>query len=157
MLRRKLESDADRYCDRDRCHSGGFYLGLCRLRCLLSPPAPYDFAADRPFFDAATKIGIGRRTLLRRGQAPLRRLLLRIMPPTWRPVSACTARLCFRRAVLRCRNSRCRRNRSTLRQRPYAGGTAILCADENWNRTRHRCGNGRCRRAILLAGTIALH
>ena len=54
MLRRKLESDADRYCDRDRCHSGGFYLGLCRLRGVLSPPAPHDFASGGPFFAAAT-------------------------------------------------------------------------------------------------------
>ena len=106
LLRRKLESDADRYCDRDRCHSGGFYLGLCRLRGILSPPASHDCAAGGPFY----------------------------LPARWR----------------------CRRNRSTLRQRPYAGGTAILCDEENWNRTRHRCGNGRCRRAILLAGTIAL-
>ena len=37
----------------------------------------------------ATKIRIGRGTLLRQGQAPLRRLLLRIMPSPWRPVPAC--------------------------------------------------------------------
>ena len=67
MRQRKLESDADRYCDRDRCHSGGFYLGLCRLRGILSPPAPHDFAAGGPFY----------------------------LPARWR----------------------CRRNRSTLRQR----------------------------------------
>ena len=131
LRQRKLESDAERYCGRDRCHSGGFYLGLCRLRGILSPPALHDFAAGGPFY-----------------------LLAR-----WS----------------------CRRNRSTLRQRPYAGGTAILCDEENWNRTRHRSGNdlpqaelfycaakknriGRGnvaatafrRRAILLAGTIAL-
>ena len=115
LRQRKLESDADRYCDRDRCYSGGFYLGLCRLRAILSPPALHDFAAGGPFFAAATaaaggtvllcdkdltqaelfyfaatKIGIGRRTLLRRGQAPLRRLCLRIMPPSWHPVPAST-------------------------------------------------------------------
>ena len=27
---------------------------------------------------------------------------------------------------------------------------------KKWNRTRHRSGNCRCRRAILLAGTMAL-
>ena len=45
--------------------------------------------ADGPIFVAATKIRIGRGTLLRQGQAPLRRLLLRIMPSPWRPVPAC--------------------------------------------------------------------
>ena len=42
--------------------------------------------------------------------------LLRIMPPSWHPVPACTPRLRCRRAVL-------------------------LCDDEDWNRTRHRSGN----------------
>ena len=49
-----------------------FYLGLCRLRVVLSPPAPHDHAAGGPFFAATTtaaggpfyfatkKIGIGR-------------------------------------------------------------------------------------------------
>ena len=60
LRQRKLESDADRYCDRDRCHSGGFYLGLCLLRGILSPPAPHDFAAGGSFYFAAKKIGIGR-------------------------------------------------------------------------------------------------
>ena len=41
------------------------------------------------FSFAVTKIRIGRGTLLRQGQAPLRRLLLRIMPSPWRPVPAC--------------------------------------------------------------------
>ena len=31
--------------------------------------------------------------------------------------------------------------RSTMRQRPYAGGTVLLCDNENWNRMRHRSGN----------------
>ena len=60
LRRQKLESDAERYCGRDRCHSGSSYLGLCRLRGILSPPAPHDCAAGGPFFAAATKIGIGR-------------------------------------------------------------------------------------------------
>ena len=59
---RKLESDAVRYCGRDRCHSGGFYLGLCRLRGILSPPAPHDCAAGGLFFAAATVLR--RRTVL---------------------------------------------------------------------------------------------
>ena len=150
------------YCGRDRRHSGGFYLGLRRLRGVPSPPAPHDCAAGGPFFAAATaaaggtailcgngltqaelfyfaakKIRIGRRSLLRQGQVLLRRLLLRIMPPSCHPVPACTPRLRCRRAILRCRNSRCRRNRSTLRQRPYAGGTVLLCGDKNWNRTQN--------------------
>ena len=36
-----------------------FYLGLCRLRGILSPPAPHDRAAGGPFFFAAAKIRIG--------------------------------------------------------------------------------------------------
>ena len=54
MQQRKLESDADCCCGRDRCHSGGF--------------------------------------------------LLRIMPPSWHPVPACTPRLCCMRAIHRCSN-----------------------------------------------------
>ena len=52
------------------------------------------------FYFAATKIRIGHGALLRQGQAPLRRLLLRIMLPSWHPVPACAARLRCRRAVL---------------------------------------------------------
>ena len=37
-----------------------FYLGLCRLRGILSPPAPRVFAAGGPFFYDATEIRIGR-------------------------------------------------------------------------------------------------
>ena len=106
--------------------------------------------AGGPFYFAATKIGIGRRTLLRRGQAPLRRLCLRIMPPSWQPVPACasnghsaggqfinaattaaggpfnTATTIFRR-----------RNYSSLRQRKLESDA-------------HRCDKYCCRRAILL-------
>ena len=63
------------------------------------------------------------------------------MPPSWRPVPACVPRLCCRRAILRCRNGPTQADRSTLRQRPYAGGTVLLCDNENWNRMRHRSGN----------------
>ena len=41
-----------------------FYLGLCRLRGILSLPAPHDCAAGGPFSFAATKIRIGRGRLL---------------------------------------------------------------------------------------------
>ena len=91
LRQRKLESDAERYCDRDRCHSGGF--------------------------------------------------LLRIMPPSWHPVPACTPRLCCRRAVLLAGTMELqaepfyfaaktlrRRNHSTLQQRPYAGGPFYFAA-----------------------------
>ena len=37
-----------------------FYLGLCRLRGILSPPAPHDCAAGGPCFFAAAKNRIGR-------------------------------------------------------------------------------------------------
>ena len=37
-----------------------FYLGLCRLRGILFPPAPHDHAAGGPFYFATKKIGIGR-------------------------------------------------------------------------------------------------
>ena len=51
----------------DECRCGGislwrgqgatpaaFYLGLCRLRGILSPPAAHDYAAGGPFFFATT-------------------------------------------------------------------------------------------------------
>ena len=37
-----------------------FNLGLCRLRSVLSPPAPHDHAAGGLFYFATKKIGIGR-------------------------------------------------------------------------------------------------
>ena len=49
-----------------RCTAGtgatpaAFYLGLCRLRGVLFPPAPHDHAAGGPFYFATTKIRIGR-------------------------------------------------------------------------------------------------
>ena len=75
-----------------RCTAGtgatpaAFYLGLCRLRGILSPPAPHDHAAGGPFFAATTTTAGGtvlfcddenwNRTqfVLRPGQVPLRRL-----------------------------------------------------------------------------------
>ena len=67
------------------------------------------------FYFAATKIRIGRGPLLRQGQAPLRRLLLRIMPPSWHPVPACAPRrLCCRRAILFCSDKKWNRTRSVV-------------------------------------------
>ena len=67
--------------------------------------------------------------------------LLRIMPPSWHPVPACTPRLCCRRAVLLAGTMALqaepfyfaaktlrRRNHSTLQQRPYAGGPFYFAA-----------------------------
>ena len=95
LRQRKLESDAERCCGVVRRHSGGFYLGLCRLRGILSPPAPHDFAAGGPFFDAATKIGIGRgivaaTTLRRRNCYTMRRRKLEsdAAPLRQRPLQA---------------------------------------------------------------------
>ena len=72
-----------------------FYLGLCRLRGILSLPASHDCAAGGPFSFAATKIRIGRGRLLLcdgcgRGRCHSGGFLLRIMPPSWHPVPACT-------------------------------------------------------------------
>ena len=96
-----------------------FYLGLCRLRGILSPSAYHNCAAGGPFFDAAvmtmqaelfsfaaTKIRFGGGPLSRQGQVLLRRLFLRIMPPSWHPVPVCVPRLRCRRAVLH-RNDGC--------------------------------------------------
>ena len=52
-----------------RCTAGtgatpaAFYLGLCRLRVVLSPPAPHDHVAGGPFF-AATTTAVGGTVLL---------------------------------------------------------------------------------------------
>ena len=100
------------------------------------------FGFNVAFRDIADiSIRIGRKSLMRRDRCHSGGFLLRIMPPSWRPVPACTPRLCCRRAILRCRNGPTQADRSTLRLRPYAGGTVLLCCDENWNRTRHRSGN----------------
>ena len=128
-----------------RCTAGtgatpaAFYLGLCRLRGVLFPPAPHDFAAGGPFFAAATTAAGGTVLLCdeenwsrtrrrcdydccRPNCSTLRRrklesdavrycgrdrchsggFLLRIMPPSWHPVPACTPPLCSKRAVFLC-------------------------------------------------------
>ena len=82
-----------------------FYLGLCRLRGILSLPASHDCAAGGLFSFAATKIRIGRGVLLLcdgcgSGRCHSGGFLLRIMPPSWHPVSACAPRLRCRRAIL---------------------------------------------------------
>ena len=93
------------------------------------PAEHHDYAAGGQFFFAATKIRIGRGIRCRYGRSrrnysslPLRRLesdaercggrdrcrsggfVLRIMPPSWHPVPACSQRLCCRRAIHRCSN-----------------------------------------------------
>ena len=74
---------------------------------------PLFFAAAKigigrgPFYFAATKIRIGRGPLLRlvgcgRDRRHSGGFLLRIMPPSWHPVPACTPRLRCRRTILSC-------------------------------------------------------
>ena len=48
--------------------------------------------------------------------------LLRIMPPSWHPVPACTPRLRCRRAILHRSNDCCRRNYFLLQQRKLESG-----------------------------------
>ena len=54
LRRRKLESDAVRYCGRGRCHSGGFLLRIMPPSWRPVPACAHDFAAGGPFFAAAT-------------------------------------------------------------------------------------------------------
>ena len=116
----------------------------------------------KPFFFAATKNRIGRRPCGAAGTAATpAAFLLRIMPPSWHPVPACSPRQCCRRAnpILAtttagglffdaatkigigrgkcCRHGRCSRNHSSLRQRRIESDAEP--------RSRH----GRCMRAIL--------
>ena len=112
-----------------------FYLGLCRLRGILSPPASATVILQaEPFFVAATGIRIGRRSLLRRGQSPrsfCRRVILSLMQRkldsdakdhsrygrSRRNYSPLRRRKFESDAAGRCHNERCRRNYSSLRQR----------------------------------------
>ena len=120
---------------------GPFYFAATALRRRTVLLCGNGLTQAELFYFAAKKIRIGRRTLLRPGQVPLRRLLLRIMPPSWHPVPACTPRLCCRRAVLLAGTMELqaepfyfaaktlrRRNHSTLQQRPYAGGPFYFAA-----------------------------
>ena len=75
LPQRKLESDAELCRGGDCRHSGGF---LLRIMPPSWHPVPacvsYGHSACGLFFFAATKIGIGRGALSRRGPSPLRRL-----------------------------------------------------------------------------------
>ena len=102
---RRLESDAERCGGRDRCRSGGFLLRIM-------PPSWHPVPA-------CVRSGCCRRNY---SSLPLRKLesdaerccgrdrcrsggfVLRIMPPSWHPVPACSQRLCCRRAIHRCSN-----------------------------------------------------
>ena len=89
--------------------------------------------------------------------------LLRIMPPSWHPVPACTPRLCCRRAILRCRDDCGRRNHSTLPQRRldsdaerccggdrrHSGGFLLRIMPPSWHPVPACAPRLRCRRAIL--------
>ena len=61
------------------------------------------------------------------------------MPPSWQPVPACTRNGHSAGGPLfPATTTKLQAGRSILRQRASAGGTAILCDKENWNRTQHR-------------------
>ena len=103
LPQRRLESDADRCCGRDRCHSGGFLLRIMspswhpapactpRLRCRRNhsslPQRKSEPDADR---------------CCSRDRCHTGGFLLRIMPSSWHPVPACTPRLRCRRSNLIC-------------------------------------------------------
>ena len=92
-----------------------FYLGLCRLRGNLSLPAP------------ATVI-------LQAGNSSMR----------LRPRQAGNSILRQRASAGGLFFFEAKKNRighGIVAATTAAGGTAILCDEENWNRTRHRCGN----------------
>ena len=103
LLLRRLESDAERCCGRNRCHSGGFLLRIM-------PPSWHPVPA-------CVRDGCCRRNhsslTLRRLESDAERccgrdrcrsggFVLRIMPPSWHPVPACV------------RDGCCRRNHSSL-------------------------------------------
>ena len=79
--------------------------------------------------------------------------LLRIMPPSWQPVPACTrnghsaggpfinAATNAAGGPFNTATTGFSRRAILLAATTAAGGTAILCNEENWNRTRHRCDN----------------
>ena len=154
---------------RDRRHSGGFLLRIMPPSWHPVPACTPRLRCRRAILLCRYEIRIGRGDLCRYDRSrrnhsslPQPRLesgagrcrgrdrchsggfLLRIMPPSWQPVPACT------------RNDHSAGGLFFAAATTAAGGTAILCDEENWNRTRHRCGKYCCRRAILLAGTMAL-
>ena len=135
LPQRRLESDAARRSGSTVAAGAGatpaaFYLGLCRLRGILSLPASHDCAADGPFFFAARKIRVGR------GRAsPLRPLQADHFPLRQRRIES--------DAEPRCCYDHCRRNHSPLLQRRLeldaelvaattaAGETILCCRKEN--------------------------
>ena len=79
--------------------------------------------------------------------------LLRIMPPSWQPVPACTrnghsaggqfinAATNAAGGPFNTATTGFSRRAILLAATTAAGGTAILCDEENWNRMRHRSSN----------------
>ena len=148
-----LEPDAEGVAAGTGATPAAFYLGLCRLRGILSPPTS---------------------AILQAGHSPLpqRKLesdaefcrggdcshsggfLLRIMPPSWHPVPACvrygilqakpfslaaTKNRIGRRP--RCRNDRSRRNHSLLPQRKLESDAEHRCRYDNYRRAIPHCSS----------------
>ena len=159
LLQRRIESAAERCCGRDRRPPAAFYLGLCRLRGTLPLPAPHDCAAGGLFLAAAA---VRVMAFCRRNGSslPQRRLdsdaerccgrdrchtggfLLRIMPPSWHPVPACTPRLRCRRTILSCSSDKNRRrNYSSLPRRKLESDADLVAATVTAGETVLLCGN----------------
>ena len=148
----------------DRCHSGGFLLRIMPPSWQPVPACTRNgHSAGGQFINAATNAAGGPffpATTIKQqaGHSSLRRRKLESDAAAWRQ------RL-RRRAIQYCDNglpqaemlyfatkkigigrgtvatTTAQAGHSILRQRASAGGTAILCDEENLNRTRHHCGN----------------
>ena len=118
LRRRKMEPEAECRCGGAGCHSGGFLLRIMPPSWQPVPAcARNGHSAGGPFNTATT--GFRRRN---HSSLPQPRLesgagrcrgwdrrhsggfLLRIMPPSWHPVPACSPRLRCRRVILLCSN-----------------------------------------------------
>ena len=128
MRRRRLESDADRCCGRDRRHSGGFLLRIMppswhpvpacapRLRCRRAVLlAGNGLTQAELFYLRQRKLESDADRCCGRGRCHSGGFLLRIMPPSWHPVPACAPRLFCRRAILFAGNGLTQAGRSTCR------------------------------------------
>ena len=108
-----------------------FYLGLCRLRGVLFPPAPHDHAAGGPFFSATTTTAGG--TVLLCDEENWSRTQFVITAGTDATPAAFYLGLCRLRGILspHAPHDHAAGGPFFAATTTTAGGTVLLCDDEN--------------------------
>ena len=101
---RKLESDAEDRCHHERCRRNHSSLPLRRLESDAKQRRLNDRSRRNLSSLTLRRLESDAERCCGRDRCRSGGFVLRIMPPSWHPVPACSQRLCCRRAIHRCSN-----------------------------------------------------